>query len=105
MSQYVRPGSNVPITVNDVVLITTPSGTQEFGQTGQTPYLPQTLAYVHTQGSASSSWLINHNLDFYPNITVQDSAGNIVEGEISYTNLNSLTVSFASAFSGTAYLS
>jgi hypothetical protein len=40
-----------------------------------------------------------------PNVTVQDSAGNIVEGEIAYTNTNSLTVSFASAFSGKAYLS
>ena len=65
----------------------------------------QTLAYLHTQGSASDTWVIAHNLNFYPNVTVQDSAGNIVEGEIAYTNTNSLTVSFASAFSGKAYLS
>jgi hypothetical protein len=60
---------------------------------------------MHTQGSASATWVITHNLGFYPNVTVQDSAGNIVEGEITYTNTNSLTVSFASAFSGKAYLS
>ena len=65
----------------------------------------QTLAYAHTQGSASDTWVIAHNLNFMPNVTVQDSAGNIVEGEITYTNTNSLTVSFASAFSGKAYLS
>jgi hypothetical protein len=65
----------------------------------------QVLAYMHTQGSASATWVITHNLGFYPNVTVQDSAGNIVEGEITYTNTNSLTVSFASAFSGKAYLS
>ena len=63
------------------------------------------VSYAHTQGSASSSWVITHNLGFKPNVTVVDSAGNIVEGEIAYTNSNSLTVSFASAFSGNAYIS
>jgi hypothetical protein len=63
------------------------------------------VSYEHMQGSASSSWAITHNLGFKPNVTVIDSAGNIVEGEIAYTNSNSLTVSFQSSFSGNAYLS
>ena len=63
------------------------------------------VSYEHMQGSASNSWTITHNLGFKPNVTVIDSAGNIVEGEIAYTNTNSLTVSFQSAFSGTAYIS
>jgi hypothetical protein len=63
------------------------------------------VAYTHIQGVASNSWAITHSLAFYPNVTVQDSSGNIVEGEIAYTNANSLTVSFSSAFSGKAYLS
>ena len=63
------------------------------------------VSYDHMQGAASSSWSITHNLGFKPNVTVIDSAGNIVEGEISYTNSNSITVSFQSAFSGNAYLS
>ena len=63
------------------------------------------VSYAHMQGVASSSWAITHNLGFKPNVTVIDSAGNIVEGEIAYTNSNSLTVSFQSAFSGNAYLS
>jgi len=63
------------------------------------------VAYIHTQGVPSSSWTIHHNLGFYPNLTVQDSAGTIYEGEISYTNSDSLTVTFSSSFSGTAYLS
>lgn len=104
MSQYVRPGTTVPIVVNDVILITTPSGTQDFGSQDN-PLEPQALAYEHTQGSVSASWVITHNLGFKPNVTVVDSAGNIVEGEISYTNSNSITVSFQSAFSGNAYLS
>ena len=63
------------------------------------------VAYTHTQGVASAIWVVNHNLDFYPNVTVQDSAGTIYEGEISYTSLGSLTLTFSSAFSGTAFLS
>ena len=63
------------------------------------------VSYQHTQGVASNTWNITHNLQFYPNVTVQDSAGNIVEGEISYTNSDSLIVTFSNAFSGEAYLS
>ena len=63
------------------------------------------VAYTHTQSVASDTWVVNHNLSFYPNITVKDSAGTIYEGEISYTSLGSLTLTFSSAFSGTAFLS
>jgi len=63
------------------------------------------VSYTHTQGVASATWNITHNLHFYPNVTVQDSAGNIVEGEIAYTNSDSLIVTFSTAFSGEAYLS
>jgi len=169
--QYQRPGANqVPIAVNDVVLITTPDGTNHpagcgcgscsggggttgtqgtqgvrgaqglqgvqgtqgllgagtqgvqgrlgtqgtlgtqgaqgtKGDPGTLQNIATYVAYEHTQGAASASWTINHNLGFKPNVTVVDSAGNIVEGEITYTNSNSLTVSFQSAFSGYAYLS
>jgi hypothetical protein len=68
-------------------------------------FTPARVSYQHTQGVTSASWVINHNLHFHPNVTIQDSAGNIVEGEITYTNSDSLTVSFQTAFSGEAYLS
>jgi hypothetical protein len=63
------------------------------------------VAFHYVQNIPSNSWTIVHNLGWMPNVTVQDSAGNIVEGEISYTNLHQLTASFSSAFSGNAYLS
>lgn len=68
-------------------------------------YSPSRVAFVHSQAVSSDTWLITHNLGFYPNITVKDSGGSIVEGEITYTNSNSLTVTFSASFSGTAYLS
>ena len=106
MSQYVRPGSNATTYVNDVISITTPSGTASFG-TGDvvTQVVVPDLAYAHTQGTASATWTIVHNLDFYPNVTVVDSAGTIVEGEITYTNRNQVVLTFAASFSGKAYLS
>jgi hypothetical protein len=63
------------------------------------------VAYHHTQSIASATWTINHNLGWYPNLTVQDSSGSVVEGEIAYTSSNTLTVTFTGAFSGDAYLS
>ena len=71
------------------------------GDKGQAP----DISYTHTQGTPESTWVVTHNLGFNPNVTVQDSAGTIVEGEITYTTLNNLTLTFTSAFSGYAYLS
>ena len=61
--------------------------------------------YVHTQTSASTSWVITHNLKFFPNVSIVDSADTHVIGEVVYSTENSLTVGFSSAFSGKAYLS
>ena len=68
-------------------------------------FTPSRVAYVHTQGTSSSSWVITHNLSFYPNIVVQDSAYSVVEGEIVYNSANQVTLNFQAAFSGMAYLS
>ena len=108
MSQFVRPGSSSTTYVNDIISITTPSGTATYGVEGSvtpTQVVVPDIAYAHTQGTASATWTINHNLDFYPNVTVVDSAGTIVEGEISYTTRNQVVLTFAASFSGKAYLS
>lgn len=106
MSQYVRPGSTNTTYVNDIISITTPSGTASFGTPGTATLAPvQNLAFNHIQSVASDTWTINHNLDFFPNVTVADSAGTIVEGEIAYPSRNQVVLTFSSAFSGKAYLS
>ena len=63
------------------------------------------LSYVHTQGTASDTWMIEHNLGWFPNATVIDSAGTTVEGDIVHLDGNTMTVVFSGAFTGTAYLS
>jgi hypothetical protein len=66
-------------------------------------YVPA-LSYNHDQAVASNTWVINHNLNKYPSVTITDSANDEVEGEVRYNGLNSLTVRFSAPFSGKAYL-
>ena len=61
------------------------------------------LNYTHVQAS-SSTWVIAHSLGKIPSVTVIDSSGNKVNGDVAYTDLNNLTISFNTAFAGTAYL-
>ena len=48
---------------------------------------------------------VNHNLGFSPNVTVKSSAGDVLETGIDYNSLNTLTLTMAQPFSGTAHLS
>lgn len=61
-------------------------------------------SYVHVQNEASNEWSIAHNLGKYPSVTVVDSAGSVVYGDVVYDSDHRLTVRFTSAFSGKAYL-
>lgn len=61
--------------------------------------------YRHNQGGPSTHWVIQHNLGFYPAVTVQDSAGSVVYGDVVYVDVNNVTITFDSAFGGYANLS
>jgi len=60
--------------------------------------------YVHDQAEAASTWTINHNLGKHPSITVVDTGGNVVVGNYTYTDANTVVAEFNAAFKGTAYL-
>lgn len=81
----------------------------DFATPEQVTELVQTLGtvdknYIHRQSSASSVWHIHHTLNKMPNVTVVDSSGNVVIGDISYKDPNYITISFNGAFSGKCYL-
>lgn len=61
-------------------------------------------AYVHSQGVSSATWNVAHGQNSFPVVLVKDSAGTQIEGDVTYVDLNNLTISFSTAFSGTAYL-
>lgn len=56
--------------------------------------------YFEQSFSVSNSVSVTHNLNKYPAVTVHDSAGDEVEGNIIHTNLNQLSVTFSAPFSG-----
>lgn len=60
--------------------------------------------YLHDQMSASATWTITHNLNKYPSVTIVTSSGDEVEGDVNYTSINSVEITFAAAFAGKAYL-
>jgi hypothetical protein len=60
--------------------------------------------FAYTQPLPAAVWVIAHPLPFPPNVTVVDSAGEQVEGDVAYVG-NQVHVTFSAAFSGTAYLS
>jgi hypothetical protein len=61
-------------------------------------------SYLHVQGAASATWVINHNLNRYPNVSVMSSTDDVVIGDVHYDSLNQITITFAGAFSGKAVM-
>lgn len=60
--------------------------------------------YTFNQGTPAATWTIAHNLGQYPSVTVVDSGGTVVGGDVEYIDLNNLVVSFNLPFGGKAYL-
>lgn len=86
----VTPSASVPVNVSNIYA----------GAINQT-----TVSYRFTQAVASTTWVITHNLGYYPNVTVVDSTGTVCEGDITYTSNNIITITFSAAISGLAYTS
>lgn len=67
--------------------------------------LDQKQRYTYDQTLAAAAvWEINHNLNRYPSVTVVDTGGSSVVGEIDYVDTNNLTITFSAATTGVAYL-
>lgn len=59
--------------------------------------------YVFLQETPAKIWNINHSLAKWPSVSVVDSAGSIVVGEVSYIDENNVTLTFSAAFAGRAF--
>jgi hypothetical protein len=80
--------------------------------TGATNYLLSTSTLTYTfsinqvVNAGSYYYLeITHNMGYNPNVTVKNSAGDILETGIDYNSINKITLTMAQPFGGTAYLS
>ena len=65
---------------------------------------PFSIGQVLDQGSYWSLE-ITHNMGYNPNVTVKNSAGDILETGIDYNSINKITLIMAQPFGGIAYLS
>jgi hypothetical protein len=64
------------------------------------------VSYTHSQVLPLIHWgPIVHNLNFFPNVTVFNTAGDQVEGSVIHTDETTLTIDFSTAVSGKAHLS
>ena len=61
-------------------------------------------SFEFTQASPAVSWTVNHDLNKFPSVTVVDSAGTQVIGDIQHIDNDNLTITFINQFSGKAYL-
>ena len=86
--------SNKP-SINGVILVGNKTGA-ELG-------IVNDKNFVYVQATSSDIWEITHNLNKYPAVTVVDSGGSVVIGEIVYIDKNNIRITFTSAFSGKAY--
>lgn len=60
--------------------------------------------FIFNQPSPATTWNILHNLGQFPSVTVVDSGGTVIIGDVLYNNSNSITLSFVAALGGKAYL-
>nr|DAO21873.1 MAG TPA: hypothetical protein [Caudoviricetes sp.] len=61
-------------------------------------------SFVFTQSVAAAKWEIQHNLDKYPSVSIVDSAGTEVVGDVQYIDKNNIVILFTAPFSGKAYM-
>lgn len=59
--------------------------------------------YVHTQRQPSAEWVVSHGLGKMPSVTVVDSAGTQVIGDVLYLDSNRVKLTFSGAFAGKAF--
>lgn len=59
--------------------------------------------FRHIQSVAASVWTVDHALDKFPSVTVVNSAGDEVIGDINHVSVNQCIISFSGSFSGEVY--
>ena len=67
------------------------------------PSTGEDKTYRHVQITASDVWVVAHYLGKYVSVEVVDTSGAQVIGELHYTSLNQVLLSFSAAIAGEAY--
>jgi len=60
--------------------------------------------FIFTQIAPAATWPISHMLGKRPSVTVVDSGGTVVVGDVAYVSDDDIVVRFQAPFAGTAYI-
>lgn len=74
------------------------------GPTGPTGPMGADAHFVFEQTVSSAEWVIDHDLSKHPSVTVVDSAGSVVIGDVFFVSNSQIILEFNAEFSGKAYL-
>ena len=92
--------------VADVTPATTPITSYNYAtQQYVSSIVTDANAFTFDQQTPATTWSITHNLGFKPSVFVVDTSDNVCYGDVQYTSVDALTVTFTQSFAGKAYLS
>lgn len=74
------------------------------GDDGQ-PGTPGGTQFLLNQVVPAATWLVAHNLGYFPHITILDSSGEVVLTDIHHTDVNNAVLTFSSPTTGKAIAS
>lgn len=97
-TRTIRKGTLKPVTSLETQIL------QVVSTSGLTGSGGADATHVHTQMVAATEWYILHNLNKLPAVTIIDTAGSEVIGDVFYVNLNTVKINLTAAMSGTASL-
>ena len=64
----------------------------------------EVATFIFEQVIPAATWVVTHNLNKFPSVSVVDTANTSGFGAVEYNSANQLTVTFSGAFAGKAYL-
>jgi hypothetical protein len=65
---------------------------------------PAASSFIYTQVMPQATWIVTHNLNGFPSVTVIDTGNTVIIPDVHYDSANAVTIKFGSATSGKAYL-
>ena len=91
-----------PVTIAVEIPRVTLIAAAEQGPMGPPGPAGSSVQFVHTQSAPASTWSVNHNLGFRPDVTVYSLGGRETIADVLHLNDNQVEIYFAAPAAGAA---
>lgn len=61
-------------------------------------------SYLYIQETISNKWVITHNMNKFPSVTIIDENNSLIFTDVCYDNENQITINFSKEIKGKVYL-